>query len=218
MPKEILSPGNYTFILNEHYNKDMLHEVAILIMDGGTTILPSAAYYPDDNYNIIVNFTLSAQPSESLLLAVYALPGKSVGFDWAALYRGIFTSDTIPAYKSKGFAAELVECRRYFYTTRDTDSYAFQAVGAVRESGKGEIGIRFPIEMYKKPSYKCVGTFMLLPGYNTLTSITVDVIGKKAATLYVNSSNLTTVGAAFVLVGSVKTTSAYSHFEFSADL
>lgn len=37
-----------------------------------------------------------------------------VGAYWAALYEGTYTSDTLPPYVPKGYAAELAECQRYF--------------------------------------------------------------------------------------------------------
>ena len=35
---------------------------------------------------------------------------------WAALYEGAYTAETLPAYVYKGYAAELMECRRYYQT------------------------------------------------------------------------------------------------------
>lgn len=34
--------------------------------------------------------------------------------EWAALYEGSYTADTLPPYVPKGYAAELAECNRYF--------------------------------------------------------------------------------------------------------
>lgn len=34
---------------------------------------------------------------------------------WAALYEGSYTADTLPPYVSKGYAAELAECQRYYF-------------------------------------------------------------------------------------------------------
>lgn len=34
--------------------------------------------------------------------------------EWAALYEGEYTADTLPPYVPKGYAAELAECRRYY--------------------------------------------------------------------------------------------------------
>lgn len=35
---------------------------------------------------------------------------------WAALYEGAYTTETLPPYTPKGYAAELAECRRYYQT------------------------------------------------------------------------------------------------------
>lgn len=44
--------------------------------------------------------------------------GQSVGYaveiDWAALYEGEYTAETLPPYVPKGYGAELAECRRYY--------------------------------------------------------------------------------------------------------
>lgn len=40
--------------------------------------------------------------------------GYNRTFRWAALYEGVYTVDTLPKYKPKGYGAELVECQRYF--------------------------------------------------------------------------------------------------------
>ena len=37
---------------------------------------------------------------------------------WAALYEGEYTLDTLPAYRPKGYGAELAECKRYFRILR----------------------------------------------------------------------------------------------------
>ena len=38
----------------------------------------------------------------------------TVTIEWAALYEGAYTADTLPPYVPKGYAAELAECLRYF--------------------------------------------------------------------------------------------------------
>lgn len=40
---------------------------------------------------------------------------KSGEYKWAAFYKGEYTAETLPAYVSKGYAAELAECQRYFF-------------------------------------------------------------------------------------------------------
>lgn len=39
---------------------------------------------------------------------------KNFTIRWAALYEGAYTAETLPPYVPKGYAAELVECRRFF--------------------------------------------------------------------------------------------------------
>lgn len=40
--------------------------------------------------------------------------GYEYTLEWAALYEGEYTADTLPAYQYKGYAAELLECQRYY--------------------------------------------------------------------------------------------------------
>ena len=35
-------------------------------------------------------------------------------YEWAALYEGEYTAETLPTYRPKGYGEELVECRRYY--------------------------------------------------------------------------------------------------------
>lgn len=44
--------------------------------------------------------------------------GATITVEWAALYEGIYTADTLPPYVPKGYAAELAECQRYYYPVR----------------------------------------------------------------------------------------------------
>lgn len=41
-------------------------------------------------------------------------PNTVVKIRWVALYEGEYTADTLPKHTSKGYAAELLECQRYF--------------------------------------------------------------------------------------------------------
>ena len=48
---------------------------------------------------------------------VWSKSGGSVEIEWIALYEGEYTAETLPQYVPKGYAAELMECRRYFQTS-----------------------------------------------------------------------------------------------------
>ena len=45
---------------------------------------------------------------------LFAQPGNTISVEWAALYEGSYTADTLPPYTPKGYAAELAECQRYY--------------------------------------------------------------------------------------------------------
>ena len=49
----------------------------------------------------------------------------TIVFEWAALYEGEYTAETLPEYQPKGYAAELAECQRYFYRIKAYWKYAF---------------------------------------------------------------------------------------------
>lgn len=58
---------------------------------------------------------------------VQAFAGYDVTCKWAALYEGEYTAETLPAYVPKGYAAELMECQRYFWRCRNT--YHAEGIG-----------------------------------------------------------------------------------------
>ena len=48
------------------------------------------------------------------MVQIVVAEGYTIIVDWAALYEGSYTADTLPAYQPKGYAAELAECQRYY--------------------------------------------------------------------------------------------------------
>lgn len=45
----------------------------------------------------------------------YACINAAGDYLWATLYEGSYTAETLPPYVSKGYAAELAECQRYYF-------------------------------------------------------------------------------------------------------
>lgn len=45
--------------------------------------------------------------------------------EWCALYEGEYTVETLPPYVPKGYAAELLECRRYFRRVATWETFAY---------------------------------------------------------------------------------------------
>ena len=68
--------------------------------------------------------------------------GESIEVKWAALYEGSYTADTLPPYVPKGYAAEWIECRRYY--RRIEQAYVPAATHNV--SGSKRFAISFQLE------------------------------------------------------------------------
>lgn len=137
VPAKALHAGKYTFAFKMHYNNSMINPVSVLIlMDGNITVLPSALYEPDESKDliIVIPFTLDKKPTTSVLLAVYAGAGVTVGFDWAALYEGTYDVDTLPPYVPKGYAAELAECLRYYEVINTGVRYGGFSCGVMNQA------------------------------------------------------------------------------------
>lgn len=86
---------------------------------------------------------------------------------WAALYEGTYTKDTLPAYHYKGYAAELLECQRYYIVTNG------QGYGYCASTSTVRLNIPIPSNMRIKPTIEegltfriyCAGTKQDTTGY-----------------------------------------------------
>lgn len=68
--------------------------------------------------------------------------------EWAALYEGEYTAETLPEYQPKGYGAELLECQRYYYR-RNLFCVLHPANKSNLSDYRGEI--TFPVEMRTNP-------------------------------------------------------------------
>ena len=84
----------------------------VVYNSGVTTIV--AYDQAADRDLLVVNFTATEDTMAVLYYPGYVSGGGSAMVEWAALYPGTYTADTLPAYVYKGYAAELAECQRYF--------------------------------------------------------------------------------------------------------
>lgn len=76
------------------------------LLDGS---MSAASNHSDSTGQLYISGT-----GASLAFNLQVYSGKSGLFEWAALYEGAYTADTLPAYVYKGYAAELAECQRYY--------------------------------------------------------------------------------------------------------
>ena len=69
---------------------------------------------------------------------------------WAALYEGEYTAETLPEYQPKGYGAELLACERYFVSM--SIGYAPFGAGYGNSNTTVRVLITVPVEMRVAPS------------------------------------------------------------------
>lgn len=97
---------------------------------------------------------------------------NEANIEWAALYEGVYTAETLPPYTPKGYAVEMAECKRYYEklspnamlkTTVHADFY--------------ELLVQYVEKRIDKPTVTYVG--------NNISGI--DNIGKSSCRFYSNT-------------------------------
>lgn len=98
--------------------------------------------------------------------AIYLKEGS---WRWVALYEGSYTDETLPPYVPKGYAAELLECQRYFFPL-DRGCICF---GSVNKWGSTFYGtIYTPVSMRTKPSISTTSNNYSLTNNGTQVDLT----------------------------------------------
>lgn len=114
--------------------------------------------------------------------------GGYLDIEWAALYEGEYTAETLPEYQPKGYGAELAECQRYYYQSwnaADWDGKTVLSSGVhgflIREafSVTRLFGVEMPVEMrVPRPTitvYTPRGVVNAVSDYNTGNTIITGV-------------------------------------------
>lgn len=86
--------------------------------------------------------------------SMYCEPGKQLDVQWAALYEGAYTAQTLPEYQPKGYAHELMECMRYYQRYTGTCHYNGDVNGPAT---KIYFAVPVPIKPRITPSLKVSG-------------------------------------------------------------
>ena len=66
---------------------------------------------------------------------------------WAALYEGSYTAETLPPYVPKGYAAELAECQRYYQIIR-----LYRHLSTIYDNQYRYYGCSLPVKMRTTPT------------------------------------------------------------------
>ena len=100
---------------------------AIKLSDGTIATLTGTVQYTSDGSwtrfaSIVHSFGDIYMETMNGVVNVVVYNTKVITIEWAALYEGSYTAETLPPYVPKGYAAEFAECRRYY--KRFTAPYA----------------------------------------------------------------------------------------------
>lgn len=98
----------------------------------------------DSDGNIYVGDDAGAIYTDDGTYGFWPIKLKGRELVWAALYKGSYTADTLPPYVPKGYAAELAECQRYYYT--------MQALVGTAASAAQRVFLTLPVTMRTVPT------------------------------------------------------------------
>lgn len=118
-------------------------------------------------------------------------------YKWAALYEGSYTVETLPPYVPKGYAAELLECQRYFIAFQTYGDYVMPfAHGNATGETTARVEVSLPVPMrISTPSVAAEGVTWYLRSVGKNVAATVSVlraIGNKLVLTAAVASGLTT--------------------------
>ncbi len=148
-----------------------------------------------------------------LAVGVDVLDQTSLDLEYAALYEGEYTAETLPEYQPKGYGSELAECRRYFQ--RFDVSVVNKALGlaVARSATTAAVIFNLMVPMRAHPAMTCTAKFKLL-GNVTKTALTpvVENAYFNLVRLNFTTSGLTANAVYFAAADNV------GYIDFSADL
>lgn len=111
---------------------------------------------------------------------------NSAVVEWAALYEGAYTVDTLPAYQPKGYAVERAECLRYREKVK--------VIGVISKGSYDGKVFRFGVNYSEK---RIIPTISIVefwsPGYygqSEMGNITIQVEDKFRAAICTDKSNV----------------------------
>ena len=145
---EKVKAGKYTFAVKFRGNNGVI---------GLSNIKTDQSVIPDissvENSGLILlnfEFTDSDTSSSNNYQRIAVTNGEAV-IEWAALYEGEYTAETLPTYMPKGYANELLECMRYCYVLPEIDG-AHCYSGFSDSATNARITINLPIALRSTPT------------------------------------------------------------------
>lgn len=103
-------------VVGKTYTLAFANTTGTVYVGSGTVKAPTdtTLYHIAQDNNGVIVWLYSVATDGYLYAVLYNNSSYTVPLVWAALYEGAYTADTLPAYVYKGYAAELLECQRYY--------------------------------------------------------------------------------------------------------
>ena len=146
----------------------------LFVYIGSGTTNFGTAYFQGDaaERTLVLKLTKPDGLTGDEVVNVYISPdtgstGTAAVVRWAALYEGEYTTETLPPYVPKGYAAELAECLRYYRKIK-ADSQTFAGYAA---SGNAYAFIPLAQAMRIAPTVTFSGKFFYTLGSAQQTSV-----------------------------------------------
>ena len=193
-------------------NKTVLSVIGTAVANSGWYVVNSKA-----QNGLTISITCDGV---DLIAANIASNGTAV--QWAALYEGEYTLETLPEYQPKGYAAELAECQRYFIRLIVPTGNGHSAVaGSGTAISSGTTVLAFcplPVTMRALPTVSGTSVELLNKAFGTFNSISnLSIYNNRAMNgvlINVIASSTLTAGDVYYLVGRNTTSS----LQLSAEL
>ncbi len=104
--------------------------------------------------------TLAVNADKRFEIAIACATQKTI--EWAALYEGEYTAETLPEYQPKGYAEERLACTRYFMVAN-----AWRPIyGNVSWNGQISLTVPTPVEMRINPTGTVIKGTLYVNGVN----------------------------------------------------
>lgn len=127
-------------------------------------------YYTDDTVFIDTGNFIGFENEGFDYIGFAITAGKTVKY--VALYEGIYDIDTVPQYIPKGYAVELMECKRYYQTTSLVNDRSLGTiVGVARSTEWMPVGYLFSIPMIDIPTV----TITYCGTWNSVSIISTEI-------------------------------------------
>lgn len=141
-------------------------------------------YGGSDDWHIKTVTGVVPADADTFYVALQSRNMETYYCEWVALYEGEFTAETLPAYRPKGYAVELLECQRYYVSF---GSMVFRST--ISEDPIHNITITFPVRMRIVPTVTATAIEGEAPEANVCeTGIAYSAYGEKYTLRHVTAS------------------------------